>query len=264
VQRIAVIFSVLISIVLWGCVAGKTADTGTDSVRDIFLSEGITGTFIAASVGGETVYVYNAARSTVRFSPASTFKIPNTLIALESHIVESKSSTFTWDGTDRGIDSWNKDQTLETAFKVSCVWCYQEIARKVGTEIYERMLARLEYGNHSIGNQIDSFWLNGSLEVSAVEQITFLRKLYNYDLPFRREHVDILRQIMVTQRTEQHTIYAKTGWAGTEPQVAWYVGFVESGTGTWLFAMNMRVDRPEQAALREELALRSLRALEII
>lgn len=251
-------------IVLWGCVAGRTVGTETDLLRDIFLSEGIVATFVAASVDGETAYVHNAERSTVRFSPASTFKIPNTLIALEAHIVESKSSTFTWDGTDKGIDRWNKDQTLETAFKVSCVWCYQEIARKVGTEHYERVLARLDYGNHSIGEQVDTFWLDGSLEVSAVEQIAFLRKLYDYDLPFRREHVDVLRQIMVTRHSEQYTLYAKTGWAGTEPQVAWYVGFVEAGTGTWIFAMNMRVDRPEQAALREELSLRALRALGII
>ena len=216
---------------------------------------------------GETVYVHNAPRSIVRFSPASTFKIPNTLIALESQIVESKSSVFRWDGRDRAFERWNKDQTLESAFKVSCLWCYQEIARQVGAEGYETALAKIDYGNQSIGErgeEIEYFWVNGSLEISAVEQIAFLRKLFNNDLPFRRNHVDILKQIMVAQHTEQHTIYAKTGWAATEPQVAWYVGFVESDKGNWLFAMNMRVDRPEQAALRVEISLRALRALGII
>jgi beta-lactamase class D len=264
VRCLAVISSVLTAIALSSCIAGETVDSGTNSIQDIFLSEGITGTFVAASLSGETIYVHNAARSIERFSPASTFKIPNTLIALDSQIVESKSSTFTWDGTDRGIEKWNKNQTLETAFKVSCVWCFQEIAREVGAEGYERALSRLDYGSQTIGKRIDSFWLNGSLEISAVEQIAFLRKLYNYDLPFRREHVDILRQIMIVQSTQQHVIYAKTGWAGTEPQVAWYVGFVETGERTWLFAMNMRVDHPEQAMLREELSLKSLRALGII
>jgi beta-lactamase class D len=264
VRCLAVISSVLTAIALSSCIAGKTVDSETNSVQDIFLSEGISGTFVAASLGGDTIYVHNAARSIERFSPASTFKIPNTLIALDSQIVESESSTFTWDGTDRGIEKWNKNQTLETAFKVSCVWCFQEIAREVGVEGYESALSRLDYGSQNLGKQIDSFWLNGSLEISAVEQIAFLRKLYNYDLPFRREHVDILRQIMIVQTTQQHVIYAKTGWAGTEPQVAWYVGFVETSEGTWLFAMNMRVDHPEQAMLREELSLRSLRALGII
>jgi beta-lactamase class D len=264
VRCLAVISLALTAIALSGCTAGKTVDSGTNSIQDIFLSEGITGTFVAASLSGETIYVHNAARSIERFSPASTFKIPNTLIALDSQIVESKSSTFTWNGTVRGIEKWNKDQTLETAFKVSCLWCYQEIARQVGAEGYEIALAKIDYGNQSIGEEIDTFWVDGSLEISAVEQIAFLRKLFNNDLPFRRNHVDILRQIMVAQHTQQYTIYAKTGWAAIEPQVAWYVGFVESDEGKWLFAMNMRVDRPEQAALRVELSLRSLRALGII
>ena len=144
------------------------------------------------------------------------------------------------------------------------MWCYQEIARQVGAEGYEIALAKIDYGNQSIGEEIDIFWVDGSLEISAVEQIAFLRKLFNNDLPFLQIHVDILKQVMVAEHTEQYTIYAKTGWSGFEPQVAWYVGFVESDEGNWLFAMNMRVDRPEQAALRVELSLRALRALGII
>ncbi len=163
-----------------------------------------------------------------------------------------------------GREVWNKNHTLESAFEVSCVWCYQEIARLVGAEHYELALTDLDYGNQTMGDRVDLFWLDGSLQISAVEQIAFLRKLYNDELPFQREHIDILKEIMVTQRTEHHTIYAKAGWAATKPQVAWYVGFVESGEDTWLFATNMRVDNPEQAALREELSIRSLRALGIL
>ncbi len=263
-RRLVIVFSALATVVCGGCVAREAATTGIDAVGDIFLAEGVTATLVVASVDGHIVITHNAERSVLRFSPASTFKIPNTLIALDSGIVDSRSSIFTWDGVDRGIESWNRDQTLATAFKVSCVWCYQEIARKVGAEKYTEELAALDYGNQSIGGQVDSFWLDGSLKISAVEQIAFLRRLYNHELPFQAEHIEILRQIMVTRATEQYTIYAKTGWATTSPQVAWYVGFVESAKGPWLFAMNMRVDRPEQAKLREELSLRSLRALGII
>ena len=260
----AAIVSVLALVVWSGCEADNTATSHVDPVSDVFGVAGITGTFVAASLSGETVHVHNESRSVTRFAPASTFKIPNTLIALELGIVESQASEFMWDGTDRGIERWNKDQTLATAFKVSCVWCYQEVARKVGREHYEYALAEINYGNSSIGDRVDLFWLDGSLQISAVEQIDFLRELYNYQLGFRREHIDILREIMVTQHTAESTIYAKTGWAATKPQVAWYVGFVESDNGTWLFAMNMRVDSPDQANLREELSIRSLRALEII
>ena len=242
----------------------QEADQDIDAVADIFLSEGIIATLIVASLDGHTVHTYNDGRSLERFSPASTFKIPNTLIALNVALVTSKNSQFVWDGTDRGLDRWNKDQTLESAFQVSCVWCYQEIARKVGADQYAEALAMLEYGNQSVGNEIDAFWLNGELRISAFEQVEFLRKIYNYEVPFSREHVDLLKEIMLTEQTSSYAIYAKTGWAATTPQVGWYVGFVLKSDETWLFAMNMQVDRREQVALRKELTIRSLRALGII
>jgi len=262
--RIIVLILTVVSIALSGCYSDASSHSTLDPVSEVFRAEEITGTFVAESIDGEISYFHNESRATTRFSPASTFKIPNTLVALNFGVVESKSSTFTWDGVDKGLERWNSNQTLETAFKVSCVWCYQHVARVIGRDKYESALAELGYGNQSVGEQVDLFWLDGSLAISAIEQVSFLRKLYNYDVPYQREHVDILRTIMVDQQTEQYTIYAKTGWAVTEPQVAWYVGFVELEDGAWLFAMNMQVDGPEQAALRQELAIRSLRALGII
>jgi beta-lactamase class D len=264
VQRSSRILAFLIAFTFTANAASSSADPRIDSVADIFLSEGIVATLVASSLDGNTAHTYNGGRSLERFSPASTFKIPNTLIALNAQLVTSKNSQFVWDGTDKGLDRWNKDQTLESAFKVSCVWCYQEIARKVGAEQYEQALAMLDYGNQSVGNEIDAFWLNGNLRISALEQIEFLRNIYNYAVPYRREHVDLLKEIMLTEETGSYAIYAKTGWAATTPQVAWYVGFVVKSDEVWLFAMNMQVDRREQAALRKELTIRSLRALGVI
>ncbi len=200
----------------------------------------------------------------MRFSPASTFKIPNTLIALDTNVVESKDTLFVWDGTDKGLQQWNSDQTLESALRVSCVWCYQEIARQVGSEKYESVLAHIDYGNHSTGSHVELFWLNGDLRISAAEQIAFLRRLYNYELPFRRDHVDVLKDIMQVETNAEYSLYAKSGWATMTPQVGWYVGFIEKGPQSWFFAMNMQVDRKEQVALRKQLTIDSLRALGII
>lgn len=200
----------------------------------------------------------------MRFSPASTFKIPNTLIALDAKVVDSKDTLFRWDGTDKGLQQWNSDQTLESALRVSCVWCYQEIARKVGKEKYESVLAQIDYGNQTVGSDVERFWLNGDLQISAAEEISFLRRLYDYELPFQQEHVDVLKDIMLIEENDQYSLYAKSGWATTTPQVGWFVGFVEKGTQTWFFAMNMQVDNREQVSLRQELTLSSLRALGII
>ncbi len=235
-----------------------------DSVARVFEAAGVVGTIVVAAVDGNRRYVYNDQRSNTRFSPASTFKIPNTLIALDAAVVTSADSTFKWDGTERGVQAWNKDQTLQSALQVSCVWCYQEIAREVGTDRYTAALAAMDYGNQQLGEQVDQFWLNGDLLISANEQITFLRKLLDYSLPYRREHIDILKSIMLVEQATNYTLYAKTGWTGAELHVGWYVGYIEKRDETWLFAMNMRMDRAEQAALRKDLTIQSLRALGII
>ena len=253
-----------IAITVSGSAIGQASGSQLEAVTELFLSRNIVATLVVASPNAEVAHVYNKSRSIERFSPASTCKIPNTLIALDTNVVESKETEFRWDGTDKGLPQWNSNQTLESALKVSCVWCYQEIARMVGSEKYESVLARIGYGNHSTGSQVDLFWLNGDLLRAASEQVDFLRRLYNYELPFRDEHVDELKDIMLVEKSARYSLYAKSGWATTTPQVGWYVGFVETDTQTWFFAMNMQVDTREQVGLRKELTLASLQALGII
>ena len=245
-------------------VAGHASPTAVGDLSSVFEGRPFEATMIVESLDGDVRHVHNAARAGQRMSPASTFKVPNTLIALDTGVVTSKDSVFTWDGTDRGVEAWNRDQTLESALKVSCVWCYQQIAREVGAEHYRRVLAAIGYGNASTGATVDQFWLNGDLGISAEEQITFLRALLDGNLPFDAEHVEILEEIMLVEKTNGHSLHAKSGWTGAALAVGWYVGFVRTNDDTWLFAMNMRLEEAENASLRQELTREALEALEIL
>jgi len=235
-----------------------------DAVAKIFQDEGVVGALVVASANEDRKFVYNKERANKRLSPASTFKIINTLIALKAGLVSSKEAPFKWDGKVRSIAAWNQDLTLESAFKISCVWCYQELARRIGLSDYRAELSRLGYGNAQVGEQVDRFWLNGDLRISAQEQIDLLSKIQDYSIAFRREHVDVLRDIMVDEHTESHVLYAKSGMTGPQLQVGWYVGFVEKADQTFIFAMNMKIDDVAQAPLRKDLTMRSLRALGVL
>lgn len=254
---IAVLFILSISV-------ASSAPDRHEAVAEVFASKGIEATLVVANADGKIEHVFNEERSKTRFSPASTFKIFNTLIALDAGIVTSESSPFTWDKQDRGVAVWNQDQTLRSAFKVSCVWCYQEIAREVGAAKYTEALSGSGYGNENIGDQVDFFWLNGDLKISAVEQIAFLKQLLDNSIEYRPEHVEIVKSIMLNDAGSDYKIHAKTGWTGPEHHVGWYVGYVVKGNDTWLFAMNMRMDSAEQAALRKELTIKALRVLALI
>jgi len=235
-----------------------------EKLDTVFAEHGVVGTLVVESLQGDRTYVHNPTRASVRFSPASTFKIPNTLIALREGVVESKDSRFTWDGTDRGLPQWNRDQTLESAFQVSCVWCYQEIARKVGADTYRAALRDLNYGNRETGDEVDQFWLNGALTISAWEQIEFLRSLVNGETGDPPASIELVKDIMLVEESDTWSLHAKTGWTGARLGVGWYVGYVETGDDTWLFAMNMRLTEASQAGLRQELTVEALRALGII
>lgn len=236
-----------------------------DAVADVFKTASMEATLVVSELSSNSLITHNANRSLIRYSPASTFKIFNSLIALDANVVTSPTSEFKWDGKKRFLDAWNADQTLQSAFRVSCVWCYQEMARKIGTETYEKALANADYGNHQVGDDVDTFWLDRDLQISAAEHVIFIKKLLNGQLAYRKRDVDIVKSLMRQEsQTPGYTLYGKTGWTGPMASVGWYVGFLVRNDKTWVFAMNMRMTKLEQATLRKSLTVSALEALTII
>lgn len=218
---------------------------------DHFRAAGVTGTFVLRNSRQGRTLVFNPARARERFLPASTFKILHSLIALDTEAARSIGEQMAWDGTDRGVEGWNQDLTMGQAFAASAVWYYQELARRIGRERMAEAVARARYGNADIGGAIDSFWLEGRLKISALEQIDVLRRLEADVLPFRRRTQEAVRELMVVERTGAHTLRAKTGWAArTSPQVGWWVGWVERGADRFFFALNMDLSGPGDAPAR--------------
>jgi len=234
-------------------------------IAALYAKHDIEGAIIIASLNGEVEFVHNKERAKRRFLPASTFKILNTLIALEAGVVRDEREIINWDGSDRGWAPWNKDQTLDTAFSLSCVWCYQKFAKRIGNEQYVKYLTGLGYGNKKTGGDVTTFWLEGELSISAREQIQFLRKLYNEQIPFKKRNILLLKKIMLVDKTPTYTLSAKTGWANRiENQHGWYVGYVEAKGKVWLFANNIRVNIKSDLAFRKTLVIESLKIKGII
>lgn len=234
-------------------------------IADAFSAAGVDGTLVLTSLRGGITITHNDERAVRRFAPASTFKILNTLIALQEHVVSAGDTVFKWHGKVDDVPEWNRDQTLESAFRVSCVWCYQEIATQVGEARYRRYVALAGYGELAQVPDITTFWLDGRLTVSAVEQVAFLKKVYLRALPFRDEAYDALKQFMLEEQTDRYRLFTKTGWAArTNPQVGWYVGYVETADDVWFFATNLTLRSNADQALRQALTKAALRLNRII
>ncbi|MFT5211517.1 MAG: beta-lactamase class D [Flavobacterium sp.] len=259
----ASIFPLICLVVILSIALSSSLALG-DEISNYFEANNVDGTLIVAKKDGTPIYMHNNARAKIRYSPASTFKILNTLIGLDSGAVQFKGSQFKWDGDDKGSAAWNRDHTLETAFRASCVWVYQDIARHVGRDRYVSDLQTLGYGNARIGDEVDQFWLNDELQISGIEQIEFLRQLHTVTLLYKNEHLAELKAMMHEEKTSSYSLYAKSGWSGPTLHIGWYVGYIETLTGVWLFAMNMDMEKLEQAPLRKELVIKSLKSLQLV
>jgi len=234
------------------------------AIAKLFAQRGIDGTIVISSLHSGQTFIHNDPRANRRFTPASTFKIPNTLISLEEKAISGKGDLLKWDGHTYDFPDWNRDQTLESAFKVSCVWCFQELARRVGIEKYRGYLRKSAYGELREPFEVTTFWLDGSLEISAMEQVEFLKKVFQRSLPFSPSSYETLRQVMMVEQTPAFTMRAKTGWSGKPKQIGWYVGYVETSSDVWFFATNFAVSDKKDLPLRQELTCEALKTKGII
>ncbi|MFZ3191653.1 MAG: class D beta-lactamase [Moraxellaceae bacterium] len=190
-----------------------------------------------------TQFVYQPARAATRYSPASTFKIPHTLFALDAGVVLDAEQVFKWDGVPRSFAGHNQDQTLQTAMRNSTVWVYEGLAKQIGTAREQHYLHRIRYGNQNASGAVDQFWLNGTLKISAQEQLLFLQQLHREQLPFSVAHQRLVKQLIRVDSGQDWSLHAKTGWSGS---LGWWVGWVQQPTGAVFFALN--IDTPQRMA----------------
>lgn len=246
--------------------ASASAQNPDFSFMDEYLkANGISGTVIVENLKGDKTFVCGAEGADRRFLPASTFKIPNTLIALEEGAVKSPTEIIAWDGKDKGSREWNKDQSIMTALPSSCVWFYQELARRVGNEAYLRRLKAMDYGNAKTGKNLATFWLDGDLRISPKEQIVFLKKVYREELPYMRSSYAALKDALIVRRGPGYVVRAKTGWTmRVSPQIGWYVGYAETKDEVWFFAARIDIRSDRDAAFREKAAFKALEGLGLI
>jgi beta-lactamase class D len=233
----------------------------------------INGSIIIYDRDRDLFYQHNPSRNKIDFPPESTYKIPNSLIALETGVIKDSVAVLTWDGITRGfadgtpIKEWNQDLNLRLAFKYSAVWFYQILARKIGHQRMQEFVQKIEYGNQNIGTKKDSdrFWLGGKLKITAIQQIEFLRRLYDSNLPFAAKNIELVKDIMIIEQTPNYTLRGKTGWGNSQPpEIGWFVGYLEQNDNVYFFATNIDIVTKKDATARLEVTRLCLQDLGLL
>jgi len=204
----------------------------TDSLlilKGIFDKYGMAGTILIFDPQSGSSFGYNPARWDSGYLPASTFKIPNTLIGLETGVIKP-NHVFKWKGEERRLPQWEQDLSLRDAFQVSCVPCYQELARKIGAARMKSSLEKMNYKGMDVHPEdIDLFWLEGNSRITPRQQVDFLKRLYEEKLPLKSSVMEEMKVIMVQETTPEYTLSGKTGWAiRNGNNYGWFVGWIET------------------------------------
>jgi len=211
--------------------------------------KGVNGAFVLYDMNRNHYVRYNVERCRERFSPKSTFKIPNSLIGLETGVIKDADFVIQWNKQKYPPANWNeepfvhwgKDHTLRSAIKYSVVWYYRELALRVGPQWMSKYVRAFNYGNADVSGRVDDFWLNNTLKISADEQVEFLKAFYSGRLPVSKRSTDIVKDILVMEKTPAYTLSGKTGGGSIAEGVyiGWFVGYLETAGNVYFFATNI-------------------------
>ncbi|MDX2443771.1 MAG: class D beta-lactamase [Bacteroidales bacterium] len=210
-------------------------------IQQIIDSANVKGSVLIFNPQTDVYYSNDFEWAQIGKLPASTFKVPNSIIALETGIIESDSTILKWDGEKRNLARWEKDLSFRDAFQLSCVPCYQDIARNIGVERMIENLDKLGYDGMKLdSNSIDRFWLVGSSSINQFQQIDFLSRFYNNKLPISQQTHSIMKRMMQIDKTMEYTLSGKTGWSYyKETDNGWFVGYIEKEDNVFYFATNI-------------------------
>lgn len=225
------------------------------SLKKFFDDNNVTGyfTLFDNGTGKFTTYNFTRFRDSI-YLPASTFKIVNSLIGLQTGVITNDSMVIKWDGIERPVKEWNQDLNMYNAFRVSAVPYYQEVARRIGKDTMEHWLRLLHYAAgvkdtaYKIKTPIDTFWLDNSMKISGDEQLAIVKRLYFRDLkPFFKTYQDVVKRAMTIEDNPNYTLAYKTGWGKTENgnHLGWLVGWLEEDRHPYFFVLNVESGKPD-------------------
>ena len=239
------IIALVVSSVLFSCSSNNVEED--KSLGKYFTENNVHGCFGLYNNATNQFTFYNKKRFTdSSYLPASTFKIVNSLIGLQTGVITNDSMIIKWDGVKRNVEAWNKDLSMYEAFRVSAVPYYEEVARRIGKERMEQWMDTVNYGAGSkdtifrIKSAIDTFWLDNTLKITPDEQLGLMKLLYFNQLPFFKTYQETVKKAMLFENETTYRLSYKTGWGKNEKgnNLAWIVGWVEENNHPYFFVLN--------------------------
>lgn len=268
-------FIVVVFLFIVSCTAKPEKTNFSKKVKDtVFIkketfqfiidSSKVKGSILIYDYLNNSYYSNNFSWSKKGFLPASTFKIPNSIIALETGIIKNDSTIIPWNGEKRNMKIWEQDLTLKKAFHLSCVPCYQKIAREIGVLRMNKFLDSLNYKSMNVNQtSIGNFWLQGNSKINQFQQIDFLKRFHFSELPISKSSEITMKRLMIISKNNNSILRGKTGWSiRNGNNNGWFVGYLQKEKKLYFFATNIKpnkdFDLKKFSKIRKEITLKAL------
>jgi beta-lactamase class D len=237
------LFRFIVAIAFFSCSPNKVKQD--NNLEKYFTENKVKGTFALLDNGTGQFTIYNLPRyRDSSYLPASTFKIVNSLIGLQTGVISNDRMVIKWDGIKRR-EEWDRDLTMYEAFRVSSVPYFQEVARQIGRDTMQHWLDSISYGSKKITTRIDTFWLDNSLKITPDEQLGLVKRLYFHQLPFFKTYQETVKKAMKFEENSNYNLSFKTGWGHENgKEIGWMVGWIVENQHPYFFVLNIESPDP--------------------
>ena len=218
---------------------------------------GYEGSFVLYDMNNDAWNIYDMDHATLRTAPNSTYKIYDALFGLEKGIIKPGNSVMAWNGADYPFEAWNADQNLSSAMQSSVNWYFEEMDKQLGGTAIQDYIRKIGYGNEIVNANLSSYWMQGTLKISPVEQVELLTALYNNQFDFAPENINAVKNSICLFSSEDKNFYGKTGTGRVDGQDVngWFVGYIKTAGNTYFFATNIQAAENATGSKASEISL---------
>ena len=202
------------------------------------------GSFVLYDLGNDAWSIHDIDHATQRVAPNSTYKIYAALFGLEDGVITPDNTFITWNGKNYPFDTWNTDQTLQSAMCNSVNWYFQSLNEQLGAPSVNKYIQQIKYGNENMSGDFSSYWMESSLKISPIEQVELLTMLQNNSFSFAPENINAVKDSICISSSDAGSFYGKTGTGRVNGQDVngWFIGYIETADNTYFFATNIGAD----------------------
>lgn len=242
------LFSILLSLVIFSC---SPNNVEKDNMPEKFFKEkNLTGSFALLHNANKSFKIYNLSDyKDSAYIPGTAFNIVNGLIAIENGTITDENSQLAVSDTTTS--------TLKTAVDKNAPF-FDSLSVKTGKDKMQFWLDSLHYGNLKVNNLTD-FWNDGSLTITADEQLGLVTGLHFSSLPLQKRTQAAVNGLLHREANSKYTLGYNKGIA---PHAGGYVahinGWIIENKHVYFFSQTTKSADSTSLMQNSETLLRSI------